>query len=661
MKKKLIILLVLPFILFNNVNIVKAAEESFVPTITSSSGENSATISWNNTALPSKQLANIDYSSVTPSMYSSYNNPGYGEQSLTNGYIKILNNVNKGNSNSGVGGELAVNTSNYYFPNRITSVFGNNQKLLISMNVLTSGGPTTTGIAVNGGREQKLTSSGIYVLYNTAVAPLTGGTPYKLYVKQPINLSLLDRSVDLSTSDYYDLSNYNNLPMFNLGKYVETNQSGGLSYGYYEVQNIPQYIPAGTELKYRLWRDPAKTIYKTINTNGEWENFNFTVDLNTSDMKFFDINKLGVYFNIWNSVKGSYALNDDLKISIANLFWVYKDGAAYTATYDNKYIDTTAVDKAAPVVSSSKYSLFLNDNYKNFKWTCVDSDVGTMYGYKVALRNATNTANLSTSNTSYTTVKSGIKGFRYRITQNISDNLEEGYAFSNNSSEIVSSFSNNIDDILYLHIQPEDKAGNVGVLQHIKIDMKSPTLSITKNSNNSYNILASDMDSGIDYIVCPDGSKKYSSNFDYNFTASGSYSFIAYDKDGNSTKKDISVIVDSVSMTISNSIIDFKENTTTAQALNIKITTSDAYSLIIRGNDDFKTLDGKIIPLNNFNYKIGAGTYKSLVKGETGILDENTSGVTNKSMNLYCKFNNALIGYKTGVYNSDLTISLDLK
>ena len=298
MKRKGISILLLSM-LFCSINTnVTYAEESFVPTLSVTTDESSATLKWSNQPLPSKQISNYDFSSVIPSTYGGYNHPGYGEQSVSNGYARINNTINKGNSSMGVGSAAPGDTSNYYFGDRIKGIFGNNQKLLISMDVLTYGGSATTGIWVCGGREQKLTPSGIYV--TQSIGTYDSGTPTKLYVKFLNGTELKDNSVDLGvpgTDDYYKIENYSSLPMFNLGAFHLTSTSNGWVYGYYEVNRIPKAISAGKELNYRFWKNPAPLTTKEINTNGSWENFNFNVDLDTTDMQYFDINTLGVYFN----------------------------------------------------------------------------------------------------------------------------------------------------------------------------------------------------------------------------------------------------------------------------------------------------------------------------------------------------------------------------
>ena len=488
LKNKIISLIILTTFIcsFFSFNIMtKASEESFEPTLSISKND-SVNLSWVNKPLSSKEVFNYNFTNSTPITYFSYHGGADGQQSIINydsthsNVLKILNNQNKGNSNCNIGNIESSNVSNFCFPDRLRNKFYDKQKLLVSMDVLTNGGSTTFGLSVNGGREKKLTPSGIYVTKNTSSYPLSE-TPTKLQVKFKSDTILLDKSVDLGVpgiDDNYSMDDYSKLPGMNLGDFHFESKSDGWVYGYYDVNCIPINISEGKELNYRFWRDPSKLKYGTFNTNGNWQNFNYLVDLDTKDMEFFDIYDNGLYINGYSSVNGASAMIDNVKVSIANKFRIYRNGSFLDETWDSNYNDKTAKDKDNPTLDNLSKEFTHSNGNTSVNVSFNANDIGTLYTYKVALLDLSNTSEIS-NNTNSITITSGIKNIRYKVSDSIENKNMDGYSTTISNNITLNNLSTT-DKFLFL--QAEDNEGNLSEIKAISITENSPEITV-KNNN----------------------------------------------------------------------------------------------------------------------------------------------------------------------------------
>ena len=93
-----------------------------------------------------------------------------------------------------------------------------------------------------------------------------------------------------------------------------------------------------------------------------------------------------------------------------------------------------------------------------------------------------------------------------------------------------------------------DMVGNelTQIVNVTKIDNSSPQVSYTKELSSdkmSMNLAISALDSqsGVDYVITPEGDKIYKDNFTYTVNSNGIYPFVVYDKVGKSTSVNITV------------------------------------------------------------------------------------------------------------------------
>lgn len=126
-----------------------------------------------------------------------------------------------------------------------------------------------------------------------------------------------------------------------------------------------------------------------------------------------------------------------------------------------------------------------------------------------------------------------------------------------------------------------DYYGNIAteVYTVSNIDKTEPVLNVTSsntawtNSNVTLNATASDAQSGLDYIMTPNGTKDTSSPASQAVTSNGTYTFKAIDKVGNETSKSISVT--NIDKTVPGGAISGNATAWTNQNVTLSLTPSD--------------------------------------------------------------------------------------
>lgn len=137
------------------------------------------------------------------------------------------------------------------------------------------------------------------------------------------------------------------------------------------------------------------------------------------------------------------ATTDEQKI-IANLIFYCYQLSESTSVTDNSSMDTTAPNKPSVTVKDSKYYFSATDN-------------GNTYKHKIEAYSKSNTSTpIDTSNTTTTTVTSGIKGYRY-----LYDNNKDTVITSQNGTEVTSDNIPYGNEGGYLHVASVDNAGNI--------------------------------------------------------------------------------------------------------------------------------------------------------------------------------------------------------
>ncbi len=133
---------------------------------------------------------------------------------------------------------------------------------------------------------------------------------------------------------------------------------------------------------------------------------------------------------------------------------------------------------------------------------------------------------------------SGFKNYQYAIT----DSQEEPTSWSEPINNMVDNITINQDGIQYLHIKATDNAGNVSESRMVgpyKIDGTPPVAQISNTPTDwviDYVKIKwefTDAQSGLDYVILPDGTTTKSIGGEYVVSENGDYTFRAYDKAGN--------------------------------------------------------------------------------------------------------------------------------
>ena len=252
------------------------------------------------------------------------------------------------------------------------------------------------------------------------------------------------------------------------------------------------------------------------------------------------------YLTTWNNCamiqtghSSGAATADEQKI-LANVIFYVNQLTAETAISDY-----SGRDYAAPNgIKNPKYEF---DNNGGFRYMFdVPLDNGTEYSYYVQAiaKDGNSSAN---SNIVTTTIATGIKGYSY-VVDNSSTTIPDSIV--DTTSNIINISGSTLDwsKPIYMHIKAIDNVGYESEVTHTLIaDTIEPsitaTLSPTEFTNQDVNINVNikDLESGIKNIKLPDGTDTTALNNNYIVKENGNYTFIAYDKAGNTQTKTVNV------------------------------------------------------------------------------------------------------------------------
>ena len=356
--------------------------------------------------------------------------------------------------------------------------------------------------------------------------------------------------------------------------------------------------------------------------NGDiWMNFN-RASYPASDNSNF-------YLTSWNNTamiqtghsKGS-ATSDEQKVLANTLFYLNQ------LSNDNFLDDYSGQDVKAPNIPSIKTVHWTNGNLEIYLNEAQDN--GSEYKYYVKSENKE--SEIAISNVVTETITSGIKGYSYVIDKNPTTEPDNTIDLTNISEKINYNLSND-DKILYIHIKAIDNVGNVGEILHYKIeDTNAPTLNVTGNAtdwtnkNVTLNISANDLESGLDYILLPNGNKVTTYTTTYTVSVNGTYTFKAYDKVGNETI--VNVIVNKIDKEMPVMIYTKEFNTNkTSGYINLNVTDS------LSGFSKLELPTGEIITTSNYKYPISNnGIYLFTAWDKAN--NESVIGVTVNELNI---------------------------
>ena len=168
---------------------------------------------------------------------------------------------------------------------------------------------------------------------------------------------------------------------------------------------------------------------------------------------------------------------------------------------------------------------------------------------------------------------SGFKEYKYAIT----DSQEEPTTWDGTRTNGVDNITINQDGIKYLHIVATDNAGNISedrVVGPYKIDKTPPVARVTHEPVDwviDYVTIKwrfTDAQSGIDYIILPDGTRTTTIGGDYIVSENGNYTFKAYDKTGN--EKIYTETITNIDKTAPRGIVSLNNSDLTDHPIKIK-------------------------------------------------------------------------------------------
>lgn len=185
---------------------------------------------------------------------------------------------------------------------------------------------------------------------------------------------------------------------------------------------------------------PSAHVYQQYAKGDIWLSF---VDVNNVGCNNFYLTTYNNCAMIQTGHSNGAATEDEQKI-IANLIFYCYQLSETTSVTDNSAMDTTAQNKPTVTEKNSKYYFSATDN-------------GTMYQHKIEAYAKSDTSTpIDTSNTTTSTVTSGIKGYRY-----LYDNNKDTIITSQNGTEVTSDNIHYSNEGGYLHVAAVDNAGNI--------------------------------------------------------------------------------------------------------------------------------------------------------------------------------------------------------
>lgn len=167
---------------------------------------------------------------------------------------------------------------------------------------------------------------------------------------------------------------------------------------------------------------------------------------------------------------------------------------------------------------------------------------------------------------------SGFKNYQYAITQSQAEPTRWSSTIAKGEDDIII----NQAGIQYLHIKATDNAGNVSedrVVGPYKIDGVPPVARVTHTPMDwviDYVTIKwrfTDAQSGMSYVILPDGTRTTTIGGEYIVSENGDYTFKAYDKAGNKTE--ITEKITNIDKISPEGVLSLSETGLTDQAINI--------------------------------------------------------------------------------------------
>ena len=283
---------------------------------------------------------------------------------------------------------------------------------------------------------------------------------------------------------------------------------------------------------------------------------------------------------------------------------------------DLEYTDNTALDFKSPDIPNTS-DINYNSDTNNIEYTISEVlDNPSTYEYFVEMFNESDDTKISKSNIQRIDVLSGIKGVYYTIDNNINSEIIDGTELIDNKIEIPLT-----SEETYLHIKAVDNNNNESETLHLKIsDNENPTLDLRLSeylpTKNNITIVATGNDNiTVDYILLPNGEKRYTNALTYEVTSNGEFEFTIFDKAGNSYTKSIEVT--NIDREVDNVTITKAPTLFTKDKVTIKVRANDVsginYIILPDGTKTFEnSVDYDVFEdgIYNFTIRDNAGNEK---------------------------------------------------
>ena len=283
---------------------------------------------------------------------------------------------------------------------------------------------------------------------------------------------------------------------------------------------------------------------------------------------------------------------------------------------DLEYIDNTALDLSSPDMPNIS-NINYNSDTNSVEYTISEVlDNPSTYEYFVEMFNESDNAKISKSNIQRIDILSGIKGVYYIINNTANSEVVNGIELIDNKIEIPLT-----PEETYLHIKAVDNNNNESETLHIKIsDNENPTLDLRLSeylpTKNNVTIVATGNDNiAVDYILLPNGEKRYTNALTYEVTHNGEFEFTIFDKAGNSYTKSIEVT--NIDREVDNVTITKAPTLFTKDKVTIKVRVNDVsginYIILPDGTKTFEnSVDYDVFEdgVYNFTIRDNAGNEK---------------------------------------------------
>lgn len=278
-----------------------------------------------------------------------------------------------------------------------------------------------------------------------------------------------------------------------------------------------------------------------------------------------------------------------------------------------KYIDNNSIDLNPPDMPSISNIEYNNDT-NNIEYTISKIlDNPSTYEYFVEMFNESDNSKISKSNIQSVDILSGIKGIYYIINNNPNSEIANGIELIDNNIQIPLT-----SEETYLHMKAVDNSNNESETLHLKIsDNENPDLDLRLSeylpTKNNITIVATGNDNiAVDYIVLPNGEKKYTNTLTYEVANNGEFEFTIFDKAGNSYTK--SIEVNNIDKEVDNVTITKASTLFTKDKVTIKVRAND-----VSGINYIILPDGSKIFENSVDYDVFEdGVYNFTIRDNAG-------------------------------------------